>query len=832
MKGSIFNRIEPFLPYVSKPARYIGNEINVVRKDPSKVQMRMAICYPDLYDVGMCNLGVKIIYHLVNTRKEFYCERVFSPWPDFEKVLREHRIPLYSLETFTPLSAFDIVGFSVGYELLYTNILAVLELGGVPLWSTERDEAHPLVIAGGASVYNPEPVADFVDVFVLGDGETAVMELMDRLLMVKNEPRTKKLHELDKFDFTYVPSFYPACRQGVYVVPKVAKHIKRRIEPDLEVLPYPVKQLVPLTGVVQERLAFEISRGCTTGCRYCQAGYTYRPVRERSVQNILELIKHSLRYTGYDEVSLLSLSVGDYSQLMQLVYLINSFFSEQHISVALPSLRVNSANQDVLRMTGAVRKSGLTFAIESADPLIRRRINKSVDTHQLHTLIDSALKAGWRLIKLYFMIGLPMAENEQADIAGLINELKKNFSGLSINVNVGVFIPKPHTPFEREKQLELEKAQKIIGDLRKTFRRSRIKIKFQDPGMSMIEGVLSRGDRSVSGLLSRVFQQGERFSSWDEFFNLELWKDAMEEAGLSPELYLEAKNRQVPLPWEFIDCGISKKFLSREKKKAEEGEVTPDCVYDICPGCGVCTGKIKNQVSGPVQEKQPPQIGPFGAGVQKGKKQECRVLFQFSKMGIYRFISHLDLVNLLTRIGRKQGVNYKHTSGFNPRPYLKVPFALPLGLRSEYEIGEVVAQQPIGTDAFMELFNRQLDRELKIKSARIVPGKKSVASCEYFHDYRIVVDSENTGIRRAVLDMLRVFEAQGVIEGKKIFDNSKANIYTIYGSQIYIRLDGKRSIKSIFKINSDSEKKPGYLDVDITRIMLWMADEQVLVPFI
>jgi len=830
----------------------VGNEINMVKKDLSRVTMRMALCYPDAYEVGMSNLGVQILYEAVNRVDDFYCERVFSPWVDFEDVLRENEIPLYSLETFTPLKEFDVLGFSIGYELLYTNMLSVLELGHIPMFSEQRSENDPLVIAGGPSIYNPEPAADFIDVFILGDGERALLEFLQTLLSLKGMHREEKLEALNLFDFTYIPSLYTVSSRGRYVYTNVNKSVTRRIEPDLDSLPVSETPIVPLIKVVQDRASIEVNRGCTNGCRFCQAGYTYRPVRERSVSNIVSILTNTLVRTGYEEVSLLSLSIGDYSKLEELVDVVHREFSPAHVSISLPSLRVNSAGLSILERIGAVRKSGLTFAIESADEEVRRRINKPVDEDALHRILHHVMEAGWRLIKLYFMVGLPGAEDEAKAIGDFIERLRINFPKLSINANVSVFIPKPHTPLEYTPQMDLEESRVLLNSLRNRFRDSRVSIKFQNPLMSYIEGVLSRSDRAAGRLIYEVYRMGERFSSWDEMFAFDLWQKGLKAADVDPERYLAPAGPDITLPWHFLSSRTTGEFMNAERAKYGEKTLTDNCLYGACSLCGVCAGAVRNRRADEAhtpenvrRDAEPesgretrPQRPPAQSAVPKtarhsrnarqfphtgGLKEQSpernfKVLFCFYKKGMLKYIGHLDLMTVLIRAGRRAGIPFRYSQGFNPRPRFSLPFPLALGIESEYELGEMLIGKNMGADELIDLYNHELPEELRLFDAKVNRPGASAASNEYFHDYEVGIGE---GCESQADEWLT-----GLVKRDR-FDGAPLAFYCTAGKNLYVRLDGKKSIKKAF-----SGEKNSYLAYDIKRVNIWKKQGSSLISFI
>lgn len=592
-------RLEKLLPRIEKPGRYVGGELNTIHKKAGAYSVHFALAFPDVYEVGMSNLALAILYDVLNRREDTWAERVFAPWPDAQNRFREAAIPLYSLESRTPLWAFDIVGFSLAFELCYTNVLNMLNLGGVPIHSADRDERHPLVIAGGHCAFTPEPMAPFIDAFVIGEGEDIVHEIVDAYRLQRSCSRRDLLRALAAIPGVYVPALYRVRNLDTGppepVDPLAPVRITRRWISDADSLPFPEKPVVPLVEVVHDRISIEVMRGCTRGCRFCQAGMITRPVRERSADKVLQLARQLVASTGHEEVSLVSLSTSDHSEVGDMVSRLIEEFGPCGVGVSLPSLRADQDCVELARQIQTVRKSGLTFAPEAGTQRLRDVINKGVTEADLFRAVDAAFQAGWRHIKLYFMIGLPTETDEDvlaiAELARAVLEIGRKRVGRAVTVAVTVsgFVPKPHTPFQWRAQDSPEELQRKQNLLRSAVRDRAITLKFHDPRVSWVEGVLARGGRRVADAVEMAWRLGARFDAWDEYFSYERWQEAFRWAGVDPELTTgRVRGYHEPLPWDAIDTGVSKAYLRAEDKRAERGQRTPDCHMGPCTMCQAC----------------------------------------------------------------------------------------------------------------------------------------------------------------------------------------------------------------------------------------------------
>jgi radical SAM family uncharacterized protein/radical SAM-linked protein len=686
--------LETIIPLVQHPSHYLGSEVNAVKKDPKAVQLQVALAFPDLYEVGMSHLGMQILYHLLNRRQGIAAERVFVPGADLEAELRRHDMPLGSLESGTPLSDFHIIGFSLLYELNYTGVLHILDLARVPMFSKDRDDTHPFVIAGGPCTFNPEPLADFFDAMVIGDGENVLVELAQSWLDWKKggEGRQDLLKRWAQLDGVYVPSFFEVHRNDTgeqILTPRVSGHrsIRKAFVPDLNLVSYPTLPVVAYGKPIHDRLSLEVCRGCTRGCRFCQAGMIYRPVRERAPEKLFSVAEKALTGTGYEDISLLSLSTGDYGPLQGVMERLMSRCAPEKIAVSLPSLRVGSLTASLMSQIKRVRKTGFTIAPEAGSQRLRDVINKNITEEALAETLQQAFGLGWRLVKLYFMIGLPTETDEDLhDIVRLVRRLQKipvrGRRRGDITVSVSTFIPKAHTPFQWCSQISLDESRDKISMLRDTLRGKGLRFKWQNPEMSLLEGLWARGDRRLSRLLVRAYEMGCRLDSWSEKFLFNRWQEALEATGVDLDFFAGAKDLSEPLPWDHIDCGVSKGFLKEEWEKALAGTTTQDCRQGQCQECGVCNFETVEPIVFDAQDLGRGREVSVDVTPTKAFKK-LKVFYE--KRGQARFFGHLEMVKILLRAFRRARIPLRFSEGFHPAPKVSFNCALPVGLESTQE---------------------------------------------------------------------------------------------------------------------------------------------------
>ena len=764
------SRLDPILPTVEKPGRYVGIERNVIRKDLSASAVTVALAFPDTYEIGMSHTGLKILYEIVNRRPEFACERTYAPWVDLEHRMREERIPLFTVESFAPVADFDVVGFSLQSELNYSNIPNMLDLSGIPVWQRDRGDSDPIVIGGGPCTANPEPIADFFDAFLVGDAEEALPRFLDVLRDARAAllPRRDVLARLAALDGIYVPSFYDVsyAEDGRIASitrndPRAPERARRTWVPVLKPEYYPDKPMVPSVEIVQDRLGLEVMRGCTQGCRFCQAGYWYRPVRELDPDDVVSMTKTFIAESGWSEVGLLSLSTADYSQIEPLVRCLAPQLADRRVSISLPSLRAEAFSVGLADAVSEVRKSGFTFAPETGSDRLRRVINKTFTNADMIQAADVAFGRGWDLIKVYTMIGLPTETKEDLDelvtlVEGILAQGRRH-GRKEVNVSVGPFVPKSWTPFQWAPFDGVELLEKKLAYLKDRFRRVRgARMKWHEPREAEIECVLSRGDRRVAKILHAAWLSGVKFDGWSEHFRYDLWNRAFESEGIPKSSYLRDYELDEILPWDVLDVSITKRFLKLELVKAKKEMRTEDCKWGHCYACGVPgngddtvlaasfggtlptldpavstaddPAAYRNVAKGAAyRQKAMPDLPSAARRFATPVQEVFRHRVTFEKSGDARFLSHRNTMDVLERAIRAAGLPARYSAGFNPHMKLSMGPALPLGLESRHEVFDVE-----GTDRFApgaaEAISAKLPPGLSVSHVRLLGSQEAALS--------------------------------------------------------------------------------------------------------
>ncbi|KIX13097.1 TIGR03960 family B12-binding radical SAM protein [Dethiosulfatarculus sandiegensis] len=726
---------QSFLNTVMKPARYLGGEAGQVVKDPEQIRLTFALAFPEIYEIAMSHMGIKILYDCLAKRPDVAAERVFAPWVDLMDLMSEKDMVPWSLETGRELSTFDVIGFSLQYEMTYTNVLKMLELSGVPFRREERGAKQPIVIAGGPCMVNPEPVADFMDLCVVGEAEDLMGPLMDVFIKAKEESweRGRLYREASCIEGVYAPAlFEPLYENGRLkeikpLDPEFTK-VRRRVVADMDSQKPPETVVSPVVKPVHDRLGVEVARGCTRGCRFCQAGFIYRPVRERKADTVVKAVEDGLNKTGLEEVGLLSLSTGDYTCIDALAKALMDTLEQKKVSLSLPSLRVDSLSDELMNQIKRVRKTGFTLAPEAGSGRMRQVINKDLSEEQILSMAARVYGLGWNLMKLYFMLGLPTETDEDLEaigrlscqVAALGKKGAKRGRGKKplVNSSLGIFVPKPHTPFQWEGQIDLEESYRRLKLAKSSLGDPAVKAKWNDPRQSLLEGVLSRGDRRLSRVLELAVKAGCRFDGWSEKLSFDTWIESIEKAGLTVEEYLRPRDTAEVLPWDHIDVGVTKKYLLKERNKSLAQERTGDCRKERCTNCGVCDHK--NIL--PRLAETPPQ--PLEA--LKRPESELRVLrFRLEKTGPARYQGHLEMISQLVRSFRRAGVELAYSRGYHPHPHLKTDSALPLGVESLVETLEVGVYELGRVDEIAERVNWVLPLGLCLADGRPkMPGEK------------------------------------------------------------------------------------------------------------
>lgn len=811
------------LPYVRKPSRYLGKEINAIRKDITATRTRVALVFPDLYEIGMSHLGLRILYHILNKRPDIAAERVFAPDLDYEYTLKTRGLPLASLESSLPLNQFHIIGFSLQYELTFTNVLNILRLGNIPLKSSERDRDCPLIIAGGSCVTNPEPLADFIDAFVLGDGEEAALEIVEiyQEWLESRAPKDELLDRLSRLEGVYIPFLFKVDYrpdkeiQGITPQRKEYTAIRKRVLKDLDSSEYPVSPVIPFTKIIHDRINIEVARGCLRKCRFCQASKIHSPYRARSTESIFYLAEESLENTGYEELALTSLNICDFKNLDFVIRHLMERLSKKRVALSLPSLMIGTLDSEIIREIQRVRKTGFTLVPEAATERLRRVISKDMSEDQFMRDVEQIIKAGWNSLKLYFMVGLP-TEDEQ-DIDGIIDLSYKVLHRVrehkgrvkQISVSVSSFVPKPHTPFQWFPQQESDLLGKKMGSLKSRLKNRRFTFKGHPVKMSFLEAVFSRGDRRLGEVLIKALDRGCKFDGWKEHFNYQAWLDSFSDSGIDPKFYA---NRRIDLssilPWQHLYTGTSCDYLKDEYRAVDRDTLSP-----------VKTGTDYHEKGRGIQE------GKERSGKDKGENeipvQKIRV--RYEKLHDMSFLSHLDLVRVFQRALRRARVPLAYSLGFHPRPKISFGMALPIGIESTCEYLDAELSSYREPHGFLSDVNKELPSGLRILSAKNIPLKSSnIFNITEKVIYSVILKMSSSKKDLTIDGYNRVIEvflsnSKILIEKKRDSDTKRVDIKPLIESMRAIEKNGMIDLELIIKVRESDNVRPDEIIKELSK---------------
>lgn len=882
MKNEVLHEI---LSQVEKPSQYLGNEVNVIKKDFDKAKVKICLIFPDKYEMGMSHVGLKILYDILNKIPDVVAERCFAPELDLEEKLREKDLPLFSLESKKPLHEFDIIGFSFTYELTYTNFLNILDLGKIPLWQKERAN-QPLIIGGGGCMMNAEPIADFLDVGCLGDGEELIIDIIDKVrafkeLKIENNhlERENLLSELTKIEGIYIPSFFKpeyfedGRLKEMIPLKEGYTEVKKRVLQNLDQAEYPTKTIVPSVRLIHDRIGIEIQRGCNRACRFCQAGYIDRPVRQRSPQRILEIADQSIDETGIEDLSLLSLSAADYGTIVPLLKQLNSRYQDSRVAISVPATRTEKLSPELLDETKKVRRSGFTVAPEAGTERMRRVINKGNKVEDLFRAVENAFSKGWRLLKLYYMVGLPFEMDE--DVEGIANEAnqsirvcKKYTKASELKLGASSFVPKPHTPFQWEPQMTIEETKRKYHLIRKNLRDRKIRLSHHHPEMSYLEGLFSRGDRKLSQLLYIAFKDGLRFDEWKEHFDFEKWQLAIEKWGEDPAFYLHrARKRDEVLPWDHLFSQMDKNFLWEELERAHDaaypdGEAlslehkrrgpkakpeftqgfTEDCSLARCSNCGVCDFReIKNRsyVVGEeeIVEKKghrewygwngldtPGQIAKkYSWESADSSEHQYKIRVRFSKKDEAVMMGHLELMGSMRRALRRLKLPVAFSQGFHPQIKLALSHPLPVGISSQWEYFDLQITKLIDLNDFLTLMNQTLPRGIQLLEAKYIDKKSSSL---YANLDEVIYDlhfPQNGLLNKNIENLCQEFEEKEEFLFERVKKTGKVKVYNMAEYIEFDKANFPESLKVKIKVKPEGSLKP----TEVLSAILGLNQEEI-----